>query len=348
MRRSTLALAVAVALGAALALLACEHTASPRFPHLMHLTQLACGDVGQPDCPSCASCHRGRGESGMGLPSPQACAPCHQATSAAVTSTMTAFATLPSRGIHFEHDKHLALSKIRGQCIGCHAAVTTNAQGRPELPPMSTCLECHQADFQQGRCSPCHDRQALPKLLPQTFLRHDGSWLGRHGLQASSNELLCNQCHARSWCQDCHDTQRRRGASPHPEWALGRPSNHGGDFLSRHPMDARTNPAACLSCHTQSSCESCHLERGVSAGARGSINPHPDGWLGRDTSSPQFHGRAARRDIVSCAACHDQGPATNCIQCHRVGGPGGNPHPHGWHGGEQGSGRPCVYCHAED
>jgi hypothetical protein len=58
---------------------------------------------------------------------------------------------------------------------------------------------------------------------------------------------------------------------------------------------------------------------------------------------------AARRDISSCAACHDQGPSSNCITCHRVGGTGGNPHPIGWmqHHDQQEIHRNtmCLYCH---
>ena len=33
---------------------------------------------------------------------------------------------------------------------------------------------------------------------------------------------------------------------------------------------------------------------------------------------------------VACAPCHDQGAASVCVTCHRVGGSGGTPHPPGW------------------
>jgi len=68
--------------------------------------------------------------------------------------------------------------------------------------------------------------------------------------------------------------------------------------------------------------------------------------MGSNSAAPEFHGRAARRDIVACAGCHDQGPATNCIGCHRVGAYGGNPHPRGWMsaGTDRQQGM-CRYCH---
>jgi hypothetical protein len=62
-------------------------------------------------------------------------------------------------------------------------------------------------------------------------------------------------------------------------------------------------------------------------------------------SGEERHGRAARRDILTCAACHDQGPASNCIHCHAVGGPGGNPHPDGWSSGRDVQDGMCAFCH---
>jgi hypothetical protein len=41
--------------------------------------------------------------------------------------------------------------------------------------------------------------------------------------------------------------------------------------------------------------------------------------------------------------------ASNCVQCHRVGGVGGNPHPMGWtarHGTEEiDRSTMCLFCH---
>jgi hypothetical protein len=83
----------------------------------------------------------------------------------------------------------------------------------------------------------------------------------------------------------------------------------------------------------------------VSGNRLGATNPHPPGWVGNDVRSADFHGRQARRDIASCAGCHEQGPATNCIRCHKVGAYGGNPHPHGWQSARGPGSAMCRYCH---
>jgi hypothetical protein len=83
----------------------------------------------------------------------------------------------------------------------------------------------------------------------------------------------------------------------------------------------------------------------VSGNAVGANNPHPPGWVGADTRSSDFHGSHARRDILSCAGCHEQGPATNCIRCHTVGAYGGNPHPSGWQSARGRQSSMCRYCH---
>ena len=80
--------------------------------------------------------------------------------------------------------------------------------------------------------------------------------------------------------------------------------------------------------------------------SRGGVSPHPVGWMSRDAGSPDFHGRAARREPLTCMACHDHGPATNCIPCHKVGGIGGDPHPHGYHPSRARTDAMCRYCHA--
>jgi hypothetical protein len=62
--------------------------------------------------------------------------------------------------------------------------------------------------------------------------------------------------------------------------------------------------------------------------------------------SPDFHGTAARRDIVSCAACHADGTSGNCVTCHATGQFGGNPHPPGFKSRLNRTGAPvCRLCH---
>jgi hypothetical protein len=120
---------------------------------------------------------------------------------------------------------------------------------------------------------------------------------------------------------------------------------HRGDFITRHAIEAESQPARCLSCHTPETCDSCHVARGVSANRILGRNPHPPGWVGTAPGDHSRHGREARRDILSCASCHEQGASTNCIRCHKVGAFGGNPHPGGWRSTQSESSKMCRYCH---
>jgi hypothetical protein len=75
-----------------------------------------------------------------------------------------------------------------------------------------------------------------------------------------------------------------------------------------------------------------------------SPNPHPPGWVGPARADNE-HGRAARRDPVSCAGCHGGAGEALCVSCHRVGGVGGNPHPPGYRSNQPMTALPCRQCH---
>jgi hypothetical protein len=96
---------------------------------------------------------------------------------------------------------------------------------------------------------------------------------------------------------------------------------HRGDYLTRHSIEARSDPVLCQRCHGISFCTACHNQENVGPGGSNPRRPHPPGWA---LPGPTSHAVAARRDIVSCASCHDQGPNSNCVGCHKVGGVGGN------------------------
>jgi len=125
---------------------------------------------------------------------------------------------------------------------------------------------------------------------------------------------------------------------------------HRNDFFSRHQIEAREDPGSCVRCHgsgEKSSCVACHKSQNVASGLSTARNPHPAGW--GLPGSGQFHGEAARRDIVSCASCHDQGAQSNCVQCHKSGGIGGDPHPVSFGSKhslqEARSNGSCLVCH---
>jgi len=344
-RLSALLLWIAVTLAA---MAACRsESGPPRFPHQTHLAGLACGVPGKPACLTCVSCHDlAQHDSGQRLPKAAVCENCHR-DAHQVKAVLASTPVRPSGEITIDHDKHLAMPELRGQCVPCHAGVVDSK--RPSLPPMSKCFGCHEHSEQwaKGECTPCHDAAALRRTMPVTFLKHDTAFLRHHGSVMAERQQaqLCQNCHTQSQCQSCHDvTQDLTVEARRPE-RIESGQVHRGDFMVRHAIEARSEPARCLSCHTVQGCDSCHSARGVSANVANPSNPHPPGWVGGNTASADFHGTVARRDIVSCAGCHEAGPATNCIRCHKVGAYGGNPHPRGWKSSRGVDAEMCRYCH---
>jgi hypothetical protein len=251
----------------------------------------------------------------------------------------------PDGEITFDHDRHLAMADIGGQCVPCHAGVVEkNTFG---LPPMKKCLTCHEheAQWNRGQCTPCHQQNDLVRIMPRTFLRHAGDFIRTHGQAAAEEKQLCRSCHTQADCEGCHDVTQALAIEKRRPDAIEQDFVHRGDFLVRHPMEAQVDPARCLRCHEPATCDACHVERGVSGNGMSGRNPHPVGWVGNDVGSRNFHGTAARRDVALCASCHEQGPATNCIQCHKVGAYGGNPHPAGFRSSQSTSEGMCRYCH---
>jgi hypothetical protein len=335
-----------VALAAAATLGACSDRKQPRFPHAVHLAGLPCGTPSTPECLDCNSCHAvSQLDREHKLPEGQTCARCHRDDAHDVLPVL---ATKPERisgEISFDHDRHLAMEGIGGQCVVCHAGVVQS--DAPTMPAMSQCFSCHEHETQwkAGQCAPCHARADLERTLPKTFLRHDLGFLRHHGQLAREQEQMCTSCHSQSDCASCHDTTQTLAIERREPERVERSFVHRGDFMVRHAIEAQSQPSQCVRCHTVETCDSCHVARGVSANRIGSRNPHPPGWVGTNAASKSFHGREARRDIVACASCHEQGPATNCIRCHKVGGFGGNPHPGGWRSHQSKGSGTCRYCH---
>jgi hypothetical protein len=338
MRASLLLIACATALVAA-----CAEPGPVRFPHAQHVSEISCGGPGLPECLSCNSCHRLATTPKRPFPEKKLCSRCHQSTEKLSVTPPTEVPQPLAYTIRFNHEKHLAMRQVKGQCVPCHAGATEARS--PLFPVMESCFDCHEhrQQWDRAECAPCHLRKDVERLLPQTFAKHDAGFQRNHGQAARQQQKLCQQCHTQQQCDDCHDVTQDLSVEKRRPEAIERNFVHRGNFLSRHSIEAKSQPATCARCHTPASCDGCHLERGVSGGGINSRNPHPGGWV---TGSPSAHGRDARRDILSCAGCHDQGPATNCIRCHKVGAYGGNPHPKGWKSARSESSTMCRYCHA--
>jgi hypothetical protein len=275
------------------------------------------------------------------------------------------------RFLTFNHHDHL--QRTQGQCDRCHASphetapVETPSAKAPAptaspaidhptaIPGHAQCFSCHQMKdfYEQLDCSNCHRGLFRFGLKPYEDFSHGADWLRReHGdfARQPANAALCSQCHEPSYCAECHAAQPlMRPSERHPE-RVAADTIHEGNYVSVHPWAARTDPGSCMRCHGMKFCEECHTTRGISerGAAKAGTNQHFHGPGVLVRGSPDFHGSAARRDIIACASCHSNGASGNCVSCHAVGAFGGNPHPPGFKSRLSRTGAPvCRLCHSQ-
>lgn len=352
---------------------------SIRFPEAAHAELM--GD--------CDACHDGIAGHQVDSTTRRAleakCIACHEAKRddcAFCHSDVANAGVLPERdrALHFSHETHL--ERTSGDCAVCHAgahgmqgATSGNGAGAAALaaaptghpgvlasamPAHPECFSCHEMQefYDQLDCKSCHQDLARYGLLPYESFTHSNDFVGRgHGelLRDSGSAAVCAQCHEASSCDDCHFANggfaalRLTPAARLPEKAhLG--LIHRGDYLLRHPWEARADSASCVKCHSPDYCLECHEERGLAQEAAltrtDGFQFHGPGVLFK--GSPEYHGTAARRDPLSCAACHDDGSRGNCTDCHAEGAFGGNPHPPHWKSRLDKRGAAvCRLCHAK-
>jgi hypothetical protein len=249
--------------------------------------------------------------------------------------------------LKMSHAAHI--ERTKEDCKVCHTKLPEPVRTREMVPAMEKCLGCHEheKDFQAGNCARCHFDLARYGLKPVSRFTHAGNFVREHMRPARSAPQTCATCHDQQFCTDCHaETVGLRVEVKNPD-RVDRDFIHRNDFVSRHAIEQHADPASCRRCHGQSFCDDCHRAQSLTPQAGSPRNPHPLGWA--LPGSAQFHGTEARRDIASCAACHDQGAASNCVQCHKSGGIGGNPHPDGWsarHGRDEITrNNMCRICH---
>jgi hypothetical protein len=169
------------------------------------------------------------------------------------------------------------------------------------------CANCHQERF----CVGCHDGSVRPRKV------HPNDFLNQHAMAARQNNPRCTSCHQQqAFCLSCHQrtgvamsgplgnfVNRGRFHPPKAVWTDGRRS------AGHHAWEAQRNLNACVSCHQERDCLSCHATRGV--GGRGAwppdpsltpplgrnVNPHPVGFAARC-------GQALRQNARPCLTCH--------------------------------------------
>jgi predicted CXXCH cytochrome family protein len=198
-------------------------------------------------------------------------------------------------------------------CAVCHA--------------QESCYQCHRGNPEVADSFPT---AASGKAMNVTVRRHPPSnhtpqWATSHGNIASARPEACAGCHIRADCLECH--------RPNP---AGTASFHPPGFLASHPQQAYTRDVSCATCHnTQSFCQTCHLQAGLTSNA-----PISRGYHDRATRFLGGHGPAARQSLESCVTCHVE---NDCLACHRQ----FNPHGPGFNPGklEKRAEEMCRTCH---
>ncbi len=290
------------------------------FNHAIHVDEVGL---------ACTDCHesvtKSRNTRDLNLPAKAKCMECHDAGEIPGDwgpGVKNPVIEMPAAHVHFSHQLHLGAGL---ECSSCHAGVEkVKLATRDNLPSMEECAGCHVERGVATDCVTCHVKGrggairtvfSSGTLIPDD---HGTEWMKQHGGVAERDMGLCASCHAQTDCLSCHD-----GAIP--------PAFHASNYLALHPQDAMANSPQCASCHRlERFCRDCHFKAQVTLG-----NPlipfvtgtfHPDGWT--TPGSGEFHGDLARKNLSTCAGCHDA--SQDCRTCHIFFQGSPRIHPAGW------------------
>jgi hypothetical protein len=343
--RLTLLIVLSIALAACAGILGIKPSAqSHPFEHRAHELKGV----------NCVECHAGvatAGDTGpLHFPTDADCVRCHSkphdtrsCNGCHGESYVRGTVELARTNLRFEHSKHMR--SVDGDCVRCHVAAT---EQRPEsiLPKMASCFGCHehQDQWTLRDCDGCHVNLHDEGVMPDDHMAHDGDFVREHGVRAASARDLCSTCHSERSCAACHGVGTVPALPAKLAFDDVRLSGlHRAGFVSRHAEEARADPGVCSTCHSESSCVDCHTRQHVAAGST-SVNPHPANWITGGGGGE--HGIQARIDPTSCAGCHGGAGEQLCVSCHKVGGPGGNPHGRNFASTKNASrDMPCRLCH---
>jgi hypothetical protein len=272
----------------------------------------------------CRDCHASAWTSAQAnddlMPGPAACADCHDPG-----QVSTSFPA-PARTVRFAHRHHVETLKM--SCEQCHEGVSQREAPAPvaALPPMGTCMSCHNAEAAPRECETCHTQPTF-QLKPAS---HQPGWKAGHGPEARLSDSSCLPCHRVSECQECHEGAqlskldsglRQTPFAARMEGSIGQAvvAVHGLNYRFLHGLDARGKSGECATCHELEAgdfCAQCH-NPGGDPGIRPVWHGGPD-WV--PLQGGGRHARLARQDLESCVSCHDlEGRDPTCQRCHRSG-----------------------------
>ena len=310
-----------------------DHSKYIKFSHTFHVKEQSI---------ACVDCHTDVNASKLSsqnlLPNHDNCKTCHdEQMSSNCTYCHTTKDNIlpikrPERELVFSHELHAGKQNIN--CETCHAGMdtVTYATGR-NMPSMMTCVGCHEQKKISTNCETCH--RDFVALVPEDHLASDFRKEHKKLTRLGMKDVTCKTCHSENFCQDCHTGTELHGfsgirdlkAEPSPAtFFMDSPKQmklqkvHGLNYRFTHGVEAKSKALDCASCHEQQTfCVTCHE-------AGGNINqlkfkPASHVAAGFTTigkgSGGGRHAELARRDLESCASCHDvQGNDPTCLLCH--------------------------------
>lgn len=344
-----------------------------KFSHKFHVqeTGIACadchtkvttsklaGDQLRPDHTNCESCHQEQLEN--------SCTTCH------TSEDPLSYAAAPAvdRELVFSHQQHLEQGTA---CVTCHVGVDQLEEpAGHHVPTMATCNTCHDDVQATNACEVCHTN--LASLRPVEHNRVD--FLKEHKKVAQRMDANCASCHTEESCSDCHngsdlqqvnvpgtDLTGERGPRT---FAISRGQGmrltkvHDLNFRYTHGLAAKGKSSECQTCHeSQSFCSTCHMAGGdVNQAAFRPAGHNLAGFVTIGVGSGGGeHARMAKRDIESCASCHDPEAADpTCVTCHvdpdGIKGTQAKTHERGFMADVEGDwhkdpGTNCYVCHTD-
>lgn len=308
---------------------------------------------------NCQSCHEEQMSS--------KCSYCH------LSEDQSSYRTseTPKRNLAFSHEFHVKGQKV--ECEKCHMGVDQAEIGvTVKIPGMPTCNTCHNDLKAANTCEGCH--VDLAALRPREHNRTD--FVREHKMAARLSTATCAACHSQESCTDCHNgsdlvkvdvpgkdlmslrsprlTAIDRGQSSRLAKV------HDLNFKFTHGLAAERKASDCQTCHSKETfCSTCHNAGGDINQAKFEPTSHRQaGFVTTGVGTRGgLHATLAKRDIESCASCHDaQGADPACILCHADpdGIKGTNPKTHetGFMSGDHGywhadPGATCYVCHTD-
>lgn len=310
-----------------------DRSKSIKFSHKFHIEQAGA------ECTSChgaASTSKSSGDNLLGTKAD--CASCHdvedtdECLKCHVSLESAGPFENPARELIFSHEAHVTAQDMK--CEDCHTGLeAVDYASGANLPSMTTCNTCHNDMKVTNACESCHTD--FVTLVPPDHERSDFIRNHREVVRLGALDASCQTCHREdTFCQDCHQPAglktfgtRDRAVDPSARrWTKDSPdqmklqSVHELNYRFTHGIDAKSRAAECQSCHEpQTFCADCHSAGGNITQPR--FKPASHAVPGFTTLGPGsgggLHAEEARRDIESCASCHNvEGQDPTCFTCH--------------------------------